>query len=55
MSAKVYVGNLSWNTTDELLRDAFAQYGTVVDVRCDLIACMFCDPCGLGCVQLSTG
>jgi len=31
MSAKVYVGNLSWNTTDEILRDAFAQFGNVID------------------------
>jgi len=31
MSAKVYVGNLSWNTTDDTLREAFAQYGNVLD------------------------
>jgi RNA recognition motif-containing protein len=28
-SVTVYVGNLSWNTTDESLRDAFGQYGAV--------------------------
>jgi len=31
MSAKVYVGNLSWNTTDDSLRDAFSQFGNVTD------------------------
>jgi len=33
MSAKVYVGNLSWNTTDDTLRDAFGSFGQVLDVR----------------------
>ncbi|MCV2423907.1 RNA-binding protein, partial [Paucibacter sp. DJ4R-1] len=31
MSAKIYVGNLSWNTNDDTLRDAFSQYGQVLD------------------------
>ncbi|KAF8588688.1 RNA-binding domain-containing protein [Ramaria rubella] len=31
MSAKVYVGNLSWNTTDDTLNQAFSQFGTVLD------------------------
>jgi hypothetical protein len=31
MSAKVYVGNLSWNTTDDTLRTAFSDFGQVVD------------------------
>lgn len=31
MSAKVYVGNLSWNTTDETLREAFNGFGQVLD------------------------
>ncbi|KAJ7675099.1 hypothetical protein B0H17DRAFT_154612 [Mycena rosella] len=39
MSAKVYVGNLSWNTTDDTLRTvrvilgckAFSDYGQVLD------------------------
>lgn len=31
METKIYVGNLSWNTTDESLRQAFGQYGTVTD------------------------
>jgi len=33
MSAKVYVGNLSWNTTDDTLRQAFSDFGQVMDVR----------------------
>ncbi|KAI6119080.1 glycine-rich RNA-binding protein [Pisolithus croceorrhizus] len=31
MAAKIYVGNLSWNTTDDTLRQAFSQFGTVLD------------------------
>ncbi|KAK7057402.1 RNA-binding domain-containing protein [Favolaschia claudopus] len=31
MSAKVYVGNLSWNTTDDTLRNAFSDFGNVLD------------------------
>ncbi|KAG2153647.1 uncharacterized protein EDB93DRAFT_207106, partial [Suillus bovinus] len=30
-SAKIYVGNLSWNTTDDTLRNAFSSYGPVLD------------------------
>jgi RNA recognition motif-containing protein len=30
MSKKIYVGNMSYNTSEEDLRDLFAQYGTVV-------------------------
>lgn len=29
MAKKLYVGNLSWNTTDDSLRDTFAQAGAV--------------------------
>ncbi|CAE6472420.1 unnamed protein product [Rhizoctonia solani] len=29
--SKVYVGNLSWSTTDESLRNAFSQHGNVID------------------------
>jgi cold-inducible RNA-binding protein len=29
MSTKLYVGNLSYNTTEETLRSAFAESGTV--------------------------
>lgn len=31
MSSKVYVGNLSWGTTDDTLREAFSQFGQVLD------------------------
>ncbi|KAF8606280.1 hypothetical protein BDV93DRAFT_537161, partial [Ceratobasidium sp. AG-I] len=31
MSAKIYVGNLSWNTTEQTLNDVFGQYGAVLD------------------------
>ncbi|KAJ4243841.1 Cinnamyl-alcohol dehydrogenase Flavonol reductase/cinnamoyl-CoA reductase [Fusarium torreyae] len=31
MSSKVYIGNLGWNTTDESLRQAFNEYGQVLD------------------------
>ena len=33
MSKKIYVGNLSWNTTESDLSDLFAQYGEVLSVR----------------------
>ena len=33
MDAKLYVGNLSYNTTEESLRTAFAKAGTVVSVE----------------------
>jgi len=29
--SKIYVGNLSWNTTDDSLKQAFEEYGTVTD------------------------
>lgn len=35
MNTKLYVGNLSFNTTENDLQDAFAPYGTVTSV--DLI------------------
>lgn len=31
MASKVYVGNLSWNTTDDGLAHAFSQYGQLTD------------------------
>jgi hypothetical protein len=31
MSAKIYVGNLSWSTTDDTLRQAFSTFGNVLD------------------------
>lgn len=30
---KLFVGNLSWNTTDSSLGEAFSRYGTVVDAK----------------------
>ncbi len=32
MAKKLYIGNLSYNTTDESLRSAFQQAGSVVSV-----------------------
>ncbi|KAF3928585.1 Nucleolin [Arthrobotrys entomopaga] len=31
-SSKVYVGNLAWGVTDELLRQAFSSFGDIMDV-----------------------
>lgn len=33
MSNKLYVGNLSFNTTETELRDAFGQFGSITDVH----------------------
>ena len=33
MSTKLFVGNLSWGTTDDSLRQHFAQAGSVVDAK----------------------
>lgn len=33
MSRKLFVGGLSWNTTDEGLRGAFARFGVVVEAK----------------------
>ena len=30
MATKLFVGSLSWNTTDDQLKDFFAQAGTVI-------------------------
>ena len=32
MNSKLYVGNMSFNTTEADLRDAFGQFGSVTDV-----------------------
>lgn len=33
MSKKIFVGGLSWGTTNEILREAFEPFGEVVDAR----------------------
>lgn len=33
MSKKLFVGGLSWNTTDEGLRQAFEKFGTVSEAK----------------------
>lgn len=33
MSSRLYVGNLAFHTTADVIRDAFAQSGTVTDVH----------------------
>ncbi|MCL2449551.1 MAG: RNA-binding protein [Polyangiaceae bacterium] len=33
MSTRLYVGNLSYQASDDALRSAFAQFGDVVDVH----------------------
>ena len=33
MSSRLYVGNLSFNTNENSVRDAFTQHGTVTDVH----------------------
>lgn len=32
MNSKLYVGNMSFNTTEDSLRTAFSQFGTLTDV-----------------------
>ena len=53
MSAKLFVGNLSFNTTENDLQDAFAAFGTVVETN------MMTDrdtgrPRGFGFITMST-
>lgn len=31
--SKIYVGNLSYDTTEDQLRDYFAQYGNIEDIK----------------------
>ena len=33
MGNRLYVGNLAFSTTDEALRDAFAEFGEIVEVE----------------------
>jgi RNA recognition motif-containing protein len=32
MNSKLYIGNLSFNTTEDGLRDAFGQFGDITDI-----------------------
>src|ERR1700757_1416541 len=53
MSTKLYVGNLSYNTTENQLRDLFSAHGTVVNV--DLIMDKFSGrPRGFGFITMET-
>src|ERR1700761_3782435 len=53
MSTKLYVGNLSYNTTENQLQDLFAAYGPVTSV--DLIMDKFSGrPRGFGFVTMET-
>jgi len=53
MSTKLFVGNLSYNTTEVQLQDMFAAHGTVVDV--DLIMDKFSGrPRGFAFVTMET-
>ena len=53
MSTKLYVGNLSYNTTENQLQDLFAQHGPVTSV--DLIMDKFSGrPRGFGFVTMET-
>ncbi len=33
MGKKLFVGNLSWNTTDESLQEVFSQFGEVTEAK----------------------
>ncbi|MBT3230467.1 RNA-binding protein [Candidatus Uhrbacteria bacterium] len=33
MENKLFVGNISWDATDDSLRDLFAEYGEVISAR----------------------
>ncbi|MBD3400733.1 MAG: RNA-binding protein [Candidatus Coatesbacteria bacterium] len=33
MSKKLFVGSLSWDTTDESLKTTFAEYGEIVEAK----------------------
>jgi cold-inducible RNA-binding protein len=53
MAKRLYVGNLSFNTTEVDLRELFAQYGTVAEIK--LVADRETGrPRGFGFVEMST-
>src|SRR2546429_662562 len=53
MSTKLFVGNLSFNTTENDLQDAFAAHGTVVETNL-MMDRMSGKPRGFGFVTMST-
>ena len=53
MSAKLFVGNLSFNTTENDLQDAFAAHGTVVEANL-MMDRVTGRPRGFGFVTMST-
>ena len=53
MSTKLFVGNLSFNTTENDLQDAFAAHGTVVEANL-MVDRMSGRPRGFGFVTMST-
>jgi len=53
MSTKLFVGNLSFNTTENDLQDAFAAHGTVVEANL-MMDRMSGRPRGFGFVTMST-
>ena len=53
MSTRLYIGNLSYNTTENQLQDLFSQFGTVTEV--DLIMDKFSGrPRGFGFVTMES-
>jgi cold-inducible RNA-binding protein len=53
MSTKLFVGNLSFNTTENDLQDAFAAHGTVIEANL-MMDRMSGRPRGFGFVTMST-
>lgn len=53
MSTKLFVGNLSFNTTENDLHDAFAAHGTVIEANL-MMDRMSGRPRGFGFVTMST-
>src|SRR5512138_1672832 len=53
MSTKLFVGNISFNTTENGLQDAFAAHGTVVEANL-MVDKMSGRPRGFGFVTMST-
>jgi RNA recognition motif-containing protein len=53
MNNKLYVGNLSFDTTENDLRDTFAAHGTITDA-CLIMDRMTNRPRGFGFVTMST-